>query len=72
MRRRAQQAGIQGHEQVTAHSLRATGATLAAWNDVPTGVIAEHGGWVPTSPTVHAYTRTANRGKNNAMRGTGF
>lgn len=72
VRRRARQAKLAGWERVTAHSLRATGATLAAWNDVPTGVIAEHGGWEPTSPTVHGYTRTANQWKNNAMRGTGF
>jgi integrase len=72
VRRRARQAGIEGWEQVSAHSLRASGATLAAWHDVPAGVIAEHGGWKPTSPTVHGYTRTANRWKNNAMRGTGF
>lgn len=72
VRRRARQAQIPGWGQVTAHSLRATGATLAAWNDVPTGVIAEHRGWKPTSPTVHGYTRTANQWKNNAMRGTGF
>ena len=72
VRRRARQAHITGWEQVSAHSLRATGATLAAWNDVPAGVIAEHGGWKPTSPTVHGYMRTANQWKNNAMRGTGF
>jgi integrase len=72
VRRRACQARIAGWEQVTAHSLRATGATLAAWNDVPASVIAEHGGWKPTSPTVHGYARTANQWKNNAMRGTGF
>jgi hypothetical protein len=40
--------------------------------DVPAVVIAEHGGWKPTSPTVHGYMRTANQWKNNAMRGTGF
>jgi integrase len=72
VRRRARQAQIAGWGQVTAHSLRASGATLAAWNDVPTGVIAEHGGWKPSSPTVHGYTRSANQWKNNAMRGTGF
>jgi len=72
VRRRAKQAGIVGWEKVSGHSLRATGATLAAWNDVPTGVIAEHGGWEPTSPTVHGYMRNATQWKNNAMRGTGF
>lgn len=72
VRRRARQAGITEWEKVGAHSLRATGATLAAWQDVPAGVIAQHGGWKPTSPTVHGYTRAANRWKNNAMRGTGF
>ncbi len=72
VRRRARQADLPGWETVSAHSLRATGATLAAWNDVPAGVIAEHGGWKPTSPTVHGYMRTANQWKNNAMRGTGF
>jgi integrase len=72
VRRRARQAGIPAWGTVSAHSLRATGATLAAWNDVPAGVIAEHGGWKPTSPTVHGYMRTANQWKNNAMRGTGF
>ena len=44
VRRRARQAGIVGWEKVSGHSLRATGAILAAWNDVPAGVIAEHGG----------------------------
>lgn len=61
-----------GWEKVSGHSLRATGATLAAWSDVPAGVIAEHGGWEPTSPTVHSYMRNATQWKNNAMRGTGF
>lgn len=72
VRRRAKQAGVADWEKVSGHSLRATGATLAAWNDVPAGVIAEHGGWEPTSPTVHGYMRNATQWKNNAMRGTGF
>lgn len=39
---------------------------------MPAGVIAEHGGWEPTSPTVHGYMRNATQWKKNAMRGTGF
>jgi hypothetical protein len=43
VRCRAKQARIAGWEKVSGRSLRATDATLAAW-DVPAGVIAEHGG----------------------------
>ena len=69
MRRRAEKAELEDRQRVSAHSLRATGATLA---DVPAGIIAKHGGWSPTSPTVHGYIRAAQRFEVNAMKGVDF
>jgi integrase len=72
MRRRAKAADVEGWEQVSGHTLRATGATLAALAGMPAGLIAEHGGWSPTSPTVHQYIRAARRFEVNAMKGVDF
>ncbi len=72
VRRRAEKAELEDWKRVSAHSLRATGATLAALAGVPAGIIAEHGGWSPTSPTVHGYIRAAQRFEINAMKGIEF
>lgn len=72
VRRRAEKAELEDWQRVSAHSLRATGATLAALAGVPAGIIAEHGGWSPTSPTVHGYIRAAQRFEVNAMKGIDF
>ncbi len=53
VRATATRAGLPGAEDYSAHSLRAGGATSAAWAGVPTAVIARHGRWSETSPVVH-------------------
>ncbi|MGI5290424.1 tyrosine-type recombinase/integrase [Nonomuraea polychroma] len=57
---------------VTAHSLRAGGATVAYAAGVPVAVIAKHGRWAPASPVVLRYIRAVDRWRDNAMRNVGL
>lgn len=68
----AVRAGVPGAETVTAHSLRAGGATVAYAAGVPVAVIAKHGRWAPASPVVLRYIRAVDRWRDNAMRNVGL
>ncbi|MFD1545962.1 hypothetical protein [Nonomuraea guangzhouensis] len=59
-------------ETVTAHSLRAGGATVAYAAGVPVAVIAKHGRWAPASPVVLRYIRAVDCWRDNAMRNVGL
>lgn len=60
VRRRAKTAEVDGWQHVTCHTLRATGASLAAAAGVPAATIAGHGHWAPASPAVYEYIDAAN------------
>ncbi|MEV4018859.1 tyrosine-type recombinase/integrase [Nonomuraea angiospora] len=68
----AVRAGVPSAETITAHSLRAGGATVAYAAGVPVAVIAKHGRWAPTSPVVLRYIRAVDRWRDNAMRNVGL
>lgn len=68
----AVRAGVPSAETVTAHSLRAGGATVAYAAGVPVAVIAKHGRWAPASPVVLRYIRAVDRWRDNAMRNVGL
>ncbi|MET7459711.1 tyrosine-type recombinase/integrase [Nonomuraea sp. NPDC005501] len=68
----AVRAGVPAAETVTAHSLRAGGATVAYAAGVPVAVIAKHGRWAPASPVVLRYIRAVDRWRDNAMRNVGL
>ncbi|MFI7454471.1 hypothetical protein ACIBQX_43820 [Nonomuraea sp. NPDC049714] len=57
----AVRAGVPYARTVTAHSLRAGGATVAYAAGVPVAVIAKHGRWAPASPVVLRYIRAVDR-----------
>ncbi|MEZ0073578.1 tyrosine-type recombinase/integrase [Planotetraspora sp. GP83] len=65
-------AGIPSAEDVTAHSLRATGASWAYINRAPVSSITEHGRWDPESSVVLRYIRAVDKRRNNPMRGAGL
>lgn len=69
VQRLAAKAGLPNAEKYSAHSLRAGGLTAALRHGVPLGVAAEHGRWSVRSPVVVGYARTADRWRDNAMRG---
>lgn len=64
--------GVPSAHTVTAHSLRAGGATVAYAAGVPVAVIAKHGRWAPASPVVLRYIRAVDRWRDNAMRNVGL
>ncbi|MER7504182.1 tyrosine-type recombinase/integrase [Nonomuraea pusilla] len=68
----AVRARVPSAERVTAHSLRAGGATVAYAAGVPVSVIAKHGRWAPASPVVLRYIRAVDRWRDNAMRNVGL
>ncbi|MEV0584588.1 tyrosine-type recombinase/integrase [Nonomuraea sp. NPDC050310] len=68
----AVRAGVPSAHTVTAHSLRAGGATVAYAAGVPVAVIAKHGRWAPSSPVVLRYIRAVDRWRDNAMRNVGL
>jgi integrase len=68
----AVRAGLPYAHAVTAHSLRAGGATVAYAAGVPVAVIAKHGRWAPASPVVLRYIRAVDRWRDNAMRNVGL
>ncbi|WP_157523181.1 hypothetical protein [Herbidospora cretacea] len=68
----AVRAGVPNAGTVTAHSLRAGGATVAYAAGVPVSVIAAHGRWAPNSPVVLGYIRAVDRWRDNAMRNVGL
>ncbi|KAA9380142.1 tyrosine-type recombinase/integrase [Microbispora cellulosiformans] len=68
----AVRAGIDGAEDVTAHSLRATGASWAYAERAPMSAITEHGRWKPGSSVVLRYIRAVDKRRNNPMRGAGL
>lgn len=65
-------AGVPSADTITAHSLRAGGATVAYAAGVPVAVIAKHGRWAPASPVVLRYIRAVDRWRDNAMRNVGL
>jgi integrase len=69
VRRAVQTAGLPEAGSYSAHSLRAGGLTSSLRKGVPLGVAAAHGRWSPKSPVVIQYARTADRWRDNAMRG---
>lgn len=69
VKRLAAKAGV---ANVTAHGLRAGAPTDAARKGVPTSLIADHGRWSKTSPTVLAYVRTADKWRDNPLIGIGL
>lgn len=62
-------AKIPNADRYSAHSLRAGGLTASLRAGNPLGVAARHGRWSPNSPVVIRYARTADRWRDNAMRG---
>ncbi|MER7209471.1 tyrosine-type recombinase/integrase [Streptosporangium sp. NPDC000239] len=72
VRRAAVRAGLPNAETFSAHSLRAGGATAAAKAGAPVSAIARHGRWSEKSPVVHGYIRTADKWRDNPMRGVGL
>lgn len=56
----------------TAHGLRAGVPTDASRAGVPTALIAEHGRWSKTSPTIMEYVRSADRWRDNPLRHIGL
>lgn len=72
IRAAAGRAGLPDAEAYSGHSLRAGAATAAARAGVPTGTIARHGRWSPTSPVVHTYVRQVDQWRDNAMAGIGL
>ncbi|MET8862637.1 tyrosine-type recombinase/integrase [Nonomuraea sp. NPDC004580] len=72
VRRAAERAGLKDADTFTAHSLRAGGATAAAKAGASVSAIARHGRWSEKSPVVHGYIRTADRWRDNPMRGVGL
>jgi integrase len=72
LRRRAALAGIDGTDHVSAYSLRATGASLAACAGVRADVIARHGGWSLGSPIVQRHVDDATDWGENPMSDVGF
>jgi integrase len=69
VRRAVLVAGLPDAATYSAHSLRAGGLTSSLRKGVPLGVAAAHGRWSPKSPVVIQYARTADRWRDNAMRG---
>lgn len=72
VRRVAVRAGIPRAGEISAHSLRAGGATAAYAAGNPVTAIAEHGRWAPNSPVVLRYIRAVDRWRDNAMRNVGM
>jgi poly(3-hydroxybutyrate) depolymerase len=72
VRRAAERAGLQHPERYSAHSMRASGATVAYKAGAPVSVITAHGRWSPTSPVVLGYIRSVDRWQDNPMRGVGL
>ncbi|WP_433513683.1 tyrosine-type recombinase/integrase [Nonomuraea sp. CA-143628] len=72
VRRAAERAGLKDAHTYTAHSLRAGGATAAAKAGASVSAIARHGRWSDKSPVVHGYIRTADKWRDNPMRGVGL
>jgi integrase len=72
VREAAIRADVPNAEQVTAHSLRAGGATAAYKSGAPVSVIARHGRWAENSPVVLGYIRAVDRWTDNPMRGIGL
>lgn len=71
VRRAAVRAGLKGADTYTAHSLRA-GATTTTKAGAAVAAIAQHGRWSEKSPVVHGYIRTADKWRDNPMRGVGL
>lgn len=65
-------AGVPSAAAITAHGLRAGGATEAAKAGHPVAFIAEHGRWSKNSPKVLDYIRSVDKWRDNPMRGIGL
>jgi site-specific recombinase XerD len=72
VRAAAVRANVPNAERVTAHSLRAGGATAAYKGGAPVSVIAQHGRWSENSPVVLGYIRAVDKWTDNPMRGIGL
>lgn len=72
VRAAAERAKVPNAERITAHSLRAGGATAAYKAGAPVSVIAGHGRWSAQSPVVLGYIRAVDKWTDNAMRGVGL
>lgn len=72
VRAAAIRAKVPNAERVTAHSLRAGGATSAYKAGAPVSVIAQHGRWSENSPVVLGYIRAVDKWTDNPMRGIGL
>lgn len=72
VRAAAERANVPNAERITAHSLRAGGATAAYKAGAPVSVIAGHGRWAANSPVVLGYIRAVDKWTDNAMRGVGL
>lgn len=72
VRAAAVRGNVPNAERVTAHSLRAGGATAAYKAGAPVSVIAQHGRWSPSSPVVLGYIRAVDKWTDNPMRGVGL
>lgn len=71
LQRAARKAGI-STEALTAHSLRAGGATEAYRSGADALSIARHGRWKDGSPVLLGYIRSVDRWRENPMRGIGL
>ncbi len=69
VRAAALRAKVPNAERITAHSLRAGGATSAYRAGAPVSVIAQHGRWSEKSPVVLGYIRAVDQWADNPMRG---
>jgi site-specific recombinase XerD len=69
VRTAALRADVPNAATITAHSLRAGGATAAYKNGAPVSVIAGHGRWSENSPVVLGYIRAVDKWTDNPMRG---
>jgi integrase len=67
LRRRAARAGLANATDISAHTLRATGAALAARVGAPTEAIARRGQWSPASPIVYRYVNDATTPNGSRM-----
>ena len=65
-------AGLPNANEITAHSLRAGGATAAYRAGAPIATITRHGRWAEGSPVVLRYIRAVDKWKDNPMAGVGL
>jgi integrase len=72
IRAAAVRAGLPNATEISAHSLRAGGATAAYHAGAPIATITRHGRWAEGSPVVLRYIRAVDKWKDNPMAGVGL